>query len=167
MSWYLSLNASSAQELSLLGPVPYRYHSCNRKIPPPDHAPVSSVPNRILLDYAFDSSLIFRSVLLKQVVRLSLRGRVGIRIVQEILYAQCDLLDGDGRLPALLFVQDGQADGAGRVDVGMEQRWGEFALWRLRGILWRVTQTSVSVSHRKGVFQCRIATYRQGTSSSS
>ena len=41
--------------------------------------------------------------------------------------AEEDLLDGDGGLPGFLFVKDRQTDGAGRVDVWVEKRWGEFA----------------------------------------
>jgi hypothetical protein len=43
------------------------------------------------------------------------------------LNAEEDLFDGDGGLPGFLFVEDRQADSAGRVDVRMEKRWGEFA----------------------------------------
>lgn len=41
--------------------------------------------------------------------------------------AEEDLLDGDGGLPGFLFVEDRQTDGAGRVDVRVKKRWGEFA----------------------------------------
>jgi hypothetical protein len=37
------------------------------------------------------------------------------------------LFDGDGGLPGLFLVEDRKADGAGRVDVWVEERWGEFA----------------------------------------
>ena len=41
--------------------------------------------------------------------------------------AEQDGFDRDGGFPSLLFVQDGQADGARRVHVGVEE-WGcEFA----------------------------------------
>jgi len=38
-----------------------------------------------------------------------------------------DLFDGDGGLPGLFLVEDRKTDGAGRVDVRVEERWGEFA----------------------------------------
>jgi hypothetical protein len=38
-----------------------------------------------------------------------------------------DLFDGDGGLPGLFLVEDREADGAGRVDVGVEERRSEFA----------------------------------------
>lgn len=37
------------------------------------------------------------------------------------------MLDGDRRLPCLFFVQNGEANGTGRVDIGVEQRRDEFA----------------------------------------
>jgi hypothetical protein len=43
------------------------------------------------------------------------------------LDAEQDLLDGDGGLPSFLFVENRQTDGAGRVNVRVEKRWGEFA----------------------------------------
>lgn len=41
--------------------------------------------------------------------------------------AQQDLLDCDCRLPMFLLVQNRQADGAGWVDIRMEERGYEFA----------------------------------------
>lgn len=41
-----------------------------------------------------------------------------------------NLLDSDGGLPAFFFVENGQADSAGRVDVGVEERRNELA-WRV------------------------------------
>jgi hypothetical protein len=38
-----------------------------------------------------------------------------------------DLFDGDSGLPGLFLVEDRKTDGAGRVDVRVEERWGEFA----------------------------------------
>lgn len=38
-----------------------------------------------------------------------------------------DLLDSNCGLPALLLVQDGEADGPGWIHVGVEERWSEFA----------------------------------------
>jgi hypothetical protein len=43
------------------------------------------------------------------------------------LNAEEDLLDGDGGLPGFLFVEDREADGAGWVDVRVEERRREFA----------------------------------------
>lgn len=43
--------------------------------------------------------------------------------------AEENLLNGDGGLPAFFFVEDGQADSAGRIDVGVEERRNELA-WR-------------------------------------
>lgn len=49
------------------------------------------------------------------------------------LDAQKDLFDGNRRTPILLLVQEGEADGAGGVDVGMKEWWLEFALGWTRG----------------------------------
>jgi hypothetical protein len=91
----------------------------------------------VLLHNRPDLLLVRNLVFLEQVERVGLRGRLGIRLVEQRLNAQQDLLDGDGGLPALILVQDGQADSAGGVDVGVEERGREFALWRLRGVLCR------------------------------
>jgi hypothetical protein len=52
---------------------------------------------------------------------------VGVWLVEQVLDSEENLLDGDSRLPCIFFVQDGQADGAGGVNVGVEERWDEFA----------------------------------------
>jgi hypothetical protein len=74
-----------------------------------------------------DPSLVLDLVFLKEVVRLSLCGRVGVRIVEKVLNAKRNLLDGDGGLPTFLLIQDRQTDGARRVYIGMEQRGRELA----------------------------------------
>lgn len=49
-----------------------------------------------------------------------------------------NLLESDGRFPSLFLVEDRKADGARRVDIGVEQRRDEFALGGLRGIfIWK------------------------------
>lgn len=99
--------------------------------------PPSSTPNlgpyhlrrRVVPDDPLDLALVCCAVLPVQVVRIGLGRRVWIWVIQQVLHAKQDLLDGDGRLPALLLVQDGQADCAGGVDVRVEERRDEFA-WR-------------------------------------
>lgn len=63
---------------------------------------------------------------------VSLRlGRVlDVGLVQQVLDAEQDLLDGDGRAPVLLLVQQRQTDRPGRVHVRVEQRRLELALGR-------------------------------------
>lgn len=56
--------------------------------------------------------------------------RIGVGGIEEFLDAEKDLLDGDGGFPAFFFVENGKTDCAGGVDVGVEERWCEFALWR-------------------------------------
>jgi hypothetical protein len=74
----------------------------------------------ILLDDVLNLLLVRRPVLLKEVERIGLRGRLGVRLVEQGLYTEEDLLDRDRGLPAFFFVENGQADGAGGVDVRME-----------------------------------------------
>ena len=50
--------------------------------------------------------LVVRPVLAEAGVGLSLGGVLDVGVVQEILDTQQDLLDGDGRPPVLLLVQD-------------------------------------------------------------
>lgn len=84
---------------------------------------------RVLTHHPTDTLLVLGLVLLEQVVGFSLRRRLGIRVVEQVLHAEENLLDGDCGLPRLVLVQDGQADRSGWVDVGVEQRRDEFA-WR-------------------------------------
>ena len=51
-------------------------------------------------------------------------GLVNARVPAEV---SADLLDCDRGFPRLLFVENGQADGARRVYVGVEEWWREFA----------------------------------------
>jgi hypothetical protein len=82
---------------------------------------------RILLDDVAHLLLVRRSVLLEEVERISLRRRVRVRLVEQRLDAEQDLLDRYRRLPALLLVQDAEADGARGVDIRVEEGRGEFA----------------------------------------
>jgi hypothetical protein len=81
----------------------------------------------ILTDDLFDFCLVRCPILLEQVIGFGLCRRFWIWIVEEILNTEENLLDGDSWLPSFFFVQDGKADGSGRIDVGMEKRWCEFA----------------------------------------
>lgn len=94
-------------------------HSSGRRIPP-HHVP--HLP-RILLP-----------ILPKQRIRLALGRALRIRLVQQTLHPQQNILDRDRRPPPLILVQDGQAHRAGRIDVGVEERRGEFAFRRLGGV---------------------------------
>ena len=89
----------------------------------------------ILPGLGLDPSLVLGLVVHEELVGLRLGGTVGVGIVEEVLDAQEHLLDGDGGTPSLLLVEDGQADGPGRVDVGMEQGRDELALGRLGRVL--------------------------------
>lgn len=53
--------------------------------------------------------------------------RLGVGIVEQVLHAQKDLLDRNGWLPRLLFVQDRQANSSGGIHVRVEERGDEFA----------------------------------------
>jgi hypothetical protein len=68
-----------------------------------------------------DLTLIRRSILLKEIICISLGWGIGIWVVQEILYANEDLSDSDCWFPAFLFVENRQTDGARWVDVRMEE----------------------------------------------
>jgi hypothetical protein len=87
---------------------------------------VVDLGRRVVLDDATDLLLVGLPVLLEQVEGIGLGGRLWVGLVEERLDAEQNLPDGDGGLPAFLLVQDRQADGAGRVDVWVEERRGEF-----------------------------------------
>ena len=75
--------------------------------------------------------LVRLDILLEEVIRLRLGGRLRVRVVEEVLDAEQDLLDRDGGLPALVLVQYAEADGAGGVDVRVEERRDELACTRM------------------------------------
>ena len=54
--------------------------------------------------------LVVRPVLAEAGVGLGLGGVLDVGVVQEVLDTQQDLLDGDGRPPVLLLVQDGETN---------------------------------------------------------
>jgi hypothetical protein len=81
----------------------------------------------VVLDDLPHCLLVCNAVFLEEVVRLSLCGRVWVYFVEQHLDAEEDLLDGDGGLPGFLFIEDREADGAGWVDVRVEERRREFA----------------------------------------
>lgn len=91
------------------------------------HLPPSTLRRRIIPNNSLDFPLICRTVLLEQIECLGLRRRVWVGVVQQVLDPEQDLLDCDGGLPAFFFVEDREADGAGGVDVGVEEGGDEFA----------------------------------------
>lgn len=85
--------------------------------------------SRVISDDLLDLLLVGSAILAEQVVGLGLGRRLGIGLVQQGLDAEKDLLDGDGGFPAFLFIENGQADGSRRVDVGVE-KWRDELAWR-------------------------------------
>jgi len=74
--------------------------------------------------------LVVGSVLAVGGVSLCLSRVLDVGIVEEILDADQELFDGDGRPPILVLVQETQADGSGWINVGVEQRRAELDLGR-------------------------------------
>lgn len=72
-------------------------------------------------------SFIRRSILFVHGIRVCVGRRGRVWVVEEGLDADEDFLDGDGRAPAFIFVEDGEADGPGWVYVWMEEWGDEFA----------------------------------------
>jgi len=68
-----------------------------------------------------DPLLVIGPVLTETGVGLGLGGVLDVGIVEEILDTQEDLLNGDGRPPVLLFVQDRETNCPGGINVGVEQ----------------------------------------------
>lgn len=83
--------------------------------------------SRVVSDDLLDLLVVGSAVLTEEVVGFSLSGRLGVGLVQQRLNAEKNLLDGDGGLPAFLFVENGQADGARGVDIGVEEGRDELA----------------------------------------
>lgn len=87
----------------------------------------SKLWGRILPHNTLDPTLILHAVFLEEIVRLSLGWGFGVGVVQQVLNAEQNLLHCDRRLPCLFFVEDGEADRARGVDIGVEERGDEFA----------------------------------------
>lgn len=100
---------------------------CNVHCPTSTQLVTAYLRRRVLSDDPLDFGFICCLVFLKEVVCIRLRWRIGIWVIEKILDAQQDLLDRDCRLPAFLLVQNRQTDGAGRIDIGMEEWRNEFA----------------------------------------
>lgn len=82
---------------------------------------------RVFLDKAPNLLLISDLVLLKQIESVGLCWGFRVRLIKQRLDAEQDLFDCNCRLPALLLIQDRQADCARGVDVRMEQWRDKFA----------------------------------------
>lgn len=87
---------------------------------------------RVVFHDLLHLAFVCRPVPPEHVIGFGLRRRFGVRVVQELLDADQDLLDRDGGSPGLFFVEDGQANGARRIDVGMKEGRVEFAWLRQR-----------------------------------
>jgi len=65
---------------------------------------INLIIGRILPCLRLDPPLILSLVINKQIVSLTLRRTVGVRLIQQILYTQQYLLDRNRRTPSLLFI---------------------------------------------------------------
>lgn len=97
--------------------------SRNKKYPTPG---TTYLHGRVLADNLAHLALITRTVLLEHVVCFGLRRGFGIGIVEKILDTEEDLLNRNRRSPGLFFIENRQADGAGWVDIRVEQRGCKF-----------------------------------------
>lgn len=61
---------------------------------------------RVVFDDSLDLAVVASPVLLEEVVCLSLGRRIWIWFIEEFLYAEKDLLDGNCRLPTFFLVQN-------------------------------------------------------------
>lgn len=90
----------------------------------------------VLLDDLPHFLLVRGAVFLVEVVGLSLRGRLRVGVIQEVLDTQQDLLNRNRRFPRLLLVQNRKTDGSRGVDVGVEERGNEFAYMQDKWHTW-------------------------------
>jgi hypothetical protein len=95
--------------------------------------------SRILPDDVLHLLLIRCPIFLKEVERIGLRWRLGVRLVEQRLDTEQDLFNSDGGFPALFFVEDGETDCARGIDVWVEEWGGEFACrWNCQlGAAWK------------------------------
>lgn len=93
-------------------------------------------------DWIFERLLLYSPLVLDLLLgehheRLSLCWALGIWIVQQILDACQDVLDGDRWPPTFILIEDAEAHGTRRVYVWMKKAGFELALGRLGWILFR------------------------------
>lgn len=81
----------------------------------------------VLSNDSTHSLFVLDSVSLKQVICFSLRRRLGVGVVEQILDTQHDLLHGNRGLPGFFLVENRQTDGARGIYVGMKERWNKLA----------------------------------------
>merc|ERR1719431_713000 len=95
--------------------------------------------NYILLFSCHSSGLsayalfVISPVLAEAGVSLSLSGVLDVRVVEEILNTQENLLHSDGWPPVFLLVQDGEANCSGGIHIRVEQWWHKFDFGRSSG----------------------------------
>jgi hypothetical protein len=82
---------------------------------------------RILLHDVLNLLLVRRPIFLEQIERIGLRRRLRVRLIQQRLNAQQNILDRNRRFPALFLIENRETNRARRVDVWVEQRGYEFA----------------------------------------
>ena len=90
---------------------------------------------RVFSSLFLDPPLVRDLVADEQLVGLRLCRRVGVGRVQQVLDAEEQLLDSNSWAPVLLLVEDGEADRAGGVNVGVEEGGVELALGGLGRVL--------------------------------
>ena len=82
---------------------------------------------RILFHNGFDLLFVGLAISFEEVVGISLCWRIRVWIVEQVLDTEENLLDSDGWLPTLFFIQDGKANSTGGIDVGVKKWGNEFA----------------------------------------
>ena len=90
-------------------------------------SPLILLMPRVLLHDLLYFAFIGRPVPSEHVVGFGLRRRFGVRVVEEFLDTDQNLLDRDGGSPGLFLVQDRKTDSAGGIDVRVEKWRVEFA----------------------------------------
>ena len=86
---------------------------------------------RVLDGLTSNTSSVLALVVDEELVCFGLSGTVWVGVIEQVLDSNQDLFDGDCWAPSFLLVQNRQANGTGRVHVGMEQRRDKFA-WKTK-----------------------------------
>jgi hypothetical protein len=67
------------------------------------------------------------AILFVEVICISLRWRIWVRVVEKVLDSEEDFFDGDCGSPGLLLIENRQANGARGIDIWVEKWRYEFA----------------------------------------
>jgi hypothetical protein len=97
----------------------------------PSFSPLFSRRRRVPRSLRLDPLLVLRGLLHEKHISVALRRRLGVGVRQQLLDSQQHVSNSQRGPPPFVLVENGQADRARGVDVGVKEARGEFGFGRL------------------------------------